>query len=334
MPVVTGRQSVLDVYAEAAERQWVIPTINTECQTSTEAILAAAAEFAAEHGIPDLPVGIGLTNLYLHRPQAPLYTHTGLWQIGMRMFLNDLDILTGPDSPFHRLRVLVNLDHIQWDADRELLEWDLRRFSSIMYDASLLPFEENIRMTARFREERGEELVIEGACDEIREASEEGSGDLTTPEMAERYVRETGVDIIVANLGTEHRASAAELTYHGDLAREITRRVGRRLCLHGTSSVPHDQVRRLFHDGVVKVNIWTAIERDSSPALLEDMARNAARVAGTAHAARLQEEGLLGPAADTSSPADLRFFTTAYRQGIVFREMKRIVKEFLELWYC
>ncbi len=333
MPVVTGRRGVLDVYAEAAERQWVLPTINTECQTSTEAILAAASELAGELGLPDLPVGIGLTNLYSHRPQAPLYTHTGRWDIGMRMFLNDLDILTAPDSPFGRLRVLVNLDHIQWDDDRELLEWDLRQFSSVMFDASLLPFEENIRKTARFVEEHGDEIVIEGACDEIREASEGGDGELTTPEMAERFVRETGVDIIVANLGTEHRACAAELTYHGDLAREMTRRVGRRLCLHGTSSVPHEQVRRLFQDGVIKVNIWTAIERDSSPVLLEDMVRNAAKVAGAPTAARLREEGLLGPAADTGSPADLRFFTTAYRQGIVFREMKRIVKEFLSLWY-
>jgi len=40
-----------------------------------------------------------------------------------------------------------------------------------------------------------------------------------------------------------------------------------------------------------------------------------------------------GPAGrDRTSPVGLRFFTTAYRQGIVFREMKRIARELLELW--
>jgi sugar (pentulose or hexulose) kinase len=38
---------------------------------------------------------------------------------------------------------------------------------------------------------------------------------------------------------------------------------------------------------VCKVNIWTAFERDSSPALLKDMVRNAAKVAGSAVAAKL-----------------------------------------------
>ena len=60
---------------------------------------------------------------------------------------------------------------------------------------------------------------------------------LTDPDAAERYYRATGVDLIVANLGTEHRADAATLRYHGELARKITRRIGPRLCLHGTSSV-------------------------------------------------------------------------------------------------
>jgi fructose-bisphosphate aldolase class II len=113
------------------------------------------------------------------------------------------------------------------------------------------------------------------------------------------------VDLIVANLGTEHRADAATLQYHGELARDITRRIGPRLCLHGTSSVPPAQVTRLFEDGVRKVNIWTALERDSAPALLADLA----------------------------GPRTGLWFTTTHRQEIIFHEMKRIVRQFLELWY-
>ena len=100
------------------------------------------------------------------------------------------------------------------DSDKPLLEWDMKLFSMIMYDASALPFEENISRTAAFIEKHGHEIVIEGACDEIVDATGDTRSDLTTPEQAIRYLEQTKADFIVANLGTEHRASAADLKYH------------------------------------------------------------------------------------------------------------------------
>jgi hypothetical protein len=63
------------------------------------------------------------------------------------------------------------------------------------------------------------------------------------------------------------------------------------------------------------------------------MLRDAAKIAGPAAAGRLAAAGLLGPAADLRSAPALSHYTTRYRQDIVFREMKRIVTGFLELWY-
>ena len=332
MPLITGRKAVLDVYAEMERRGWVMPCFCTENQTSTEAILAATLEASVRLKCPDLPVTIAMTYLYSHRSQSVAYSHTGRWDIGLKLFLADLRVLTEASSPYGALRVLIHLDHIQPHADRELLAWDLGQFASIMYDASTLPFEQNIERTRQFMREHGQELVVEGACDEIVDAGGQEHNELTTPERAEAYVRSVGVDFIVANLGTEHRASAAELTYHGDLARRISAIVGGRLVLHGCSSVPHDQVRLLFRDGVRKVNVWAAIERDSSPTLLVDMVRNAAKVAGPRVARSLREEGLLGPKADTDAPAALSHYTTTYRQGLVFEEMKQVVGRFLALW--
>jgi len=42
---------------------------------------------------------------------------------------------------------MVHLDHIQFDDDKELLTWDMDQFSSIMFDASKLPFKENMQLT-------------------------------------------------------------------------------------------------------------------------------------------------------------------------------------------
>ncbi len=333
MPLLTDRNAVLDTYARAAERGWVVPTFCAENLTTMEAILSATKDFADKIGAPDIPITVAVTNLYSHRSQTLNYTATGEWKVGLRMWMADLAVLTSEDSPFRHLSVMSHLDHVQHDRDRELLTWDMGQFSSIMFDASAIPFDENIEATARFVEEHGSEIAIEGACDEIVDATGAEVSNLTTPDSAERYLRETGVDFIVANLGTEHRASAKDLKYRGDLARSIKERVGPRMVLHGTSSVTNDQVKDLFRDGVCKVNIWTALERDSTPALLRDMVINASKVAGPELACELCQERYLGPRADRKSRADLGFYTTVYRQRIVFEEMKKIVSGYLEMWY-
>lgn len=333
MPLITSREQVLSVYAAAAEKGWVIPTLCSENQTTTEAILSAAKDYADKIGQPDIPITIAITNLYSHRSQSLNYTHTKKWEIGLKLFMSDIEILTGPDSPYRDLNVMVHLDHIQHDVDQPLLKWDMSKFSSIMFDASAVPFDQNMEATKKFVEMHGSEIVVEGACDEIVDATGNEVSHLTTPERAEEYCSKTGVDLIVANLGTEHRASAAELKYRGDLARKIKERIGSKIVLHGCSSVSSDQIKNLFEDGVCKVNIWTALERDACPALLRDMVANAAKVAGDVTAARLVEEGYLGPKADAASKANLDYFTTTYRQGIVFEEMKRIVASYLDLWY-
>ncbi len=333
MPLIRGRESVLSVYADAAGRGWVVPSFCTENLTTTEAILSAALEHAGKLGKPDLPVTLAITNNYPHRRQSVNYTHTRSWLVGLRLWLADIEALTSPGSPFERLNVMTHLDHIQPDEDAELLAGDLSVYSSIMYDASAGPMERNVELTAEFVRTHGRDIVIEGACDEIVDATGTERSDLTTPERAEDYLRSTGVDFIVANLGTEHRASAANLCYHGDLARRISALVGPKLVLHGCSSVPVDQVANLFSDGVSKVNIWTALERDSSPALLEQMVTHASKVAGPEVARRLASGGLLGPKAEVESRADLAWYTTCSRQQIVFEQMKRIVRTFLETWY-
>jgi fructose/tagatose bisphosphate aldolase len=333
MPLILDRKKVLDVYSEAGQKKWVIPTFNSENLTTTEAILSAALEYSRKINKPDLPVTIGITNQYSHRSQSVYYTHTRQWDIGLKLFLADLGVLTGKGSPFEKLNVMIHLDHTQWDSDKPLLEWDMNLFSMIMYDASNLPFDENIKLTAAFIEKHGHEIVVEGACDEIVDATGDTRSELTTPEQAIKYLNSTRADFIVANLGTEHRASAADLKYHGDMARQISKLTGTRLVLHGTSSVGNDQVKNLFDDGIAKVNIWTILERNSSPVLFEDMVRNASKISGIEKTETMVKAGLLGANTDTTSKASLSHYTTEYRQNIVFGEMKKIVLDYFHLWY-
>jgi fructose/tagatose bisphosphate aldolase len=333
MALITDKEQVLGIYAEAAKKKWVLPCFCTENLTTTEAILSAAKAYADEKGIPDLPITIAITVQYSHRTQAEFYTHTRRWDIGLKLFMADLRVLTDAGGPYENLRVMVHLDHVQFDDDAELLAWDMGQFSSIMFDASKVSFDENIRLTKAFVEARGTEIVVEGACDEIVDASGQEKSEMTTPGHAERFCRETGVDLIVANLGTEHRASARDLQYYGEIARSIKEKIGTRIVLHGASSVPGDQISNLMEDGVCKVNLWTTLERDSSPELLKAMVMNASRVVGREKVEELKAGQWLGSACEASSKADLGYFTTAWRQQVVFGEMVKIVRSYLDLWY-
>ena len=333
MPLIIDRSAVLDVYTKAAENKWVIPTICSENLTTTEAILSAALEHSKKLDQTDIPITVAITNQYSHRSQSVNYTHTKQWEIGLNLFLRDLEVLAGKGSPFEKLSVMVHLDHTQWDKDDSLLQWDMNRFSSIMYDASSLPFEENIKRTAEFVEKNGNKIVVEGACDEIVDATGDETSKLTTPDSAIKYLNQTNADFIVVNVGTEHRANAAGLKYHKELARDISKLTGTRLVLHGASSVGAEQVEDLFNDGIAKVNIWTTLERDSSPLLFEDMVLNASKVIGSEKVDQLVKLGLIGHNVDKTSKKSLSHYTTVYRQDIVFNRMKQIVLGYLQLWY-
>lgn len=331
MPIITGRENVLAVYEEAAKRGWVIPCMCSENLTTTEAILTATSEFAAEKGYDRVPITLAITNQYDHRSQSVFYTNTKRWNIGLQLFRKDIEILS---QVFPNVDILIHLDHAQHDSDAEMLESDLSMYSSVMYDASSLPMEENIQKTRAYVQRKGHELLIEGACDEIVDATGEARCEITDAEKCARYKEETGVDVVVANLGTEHRASGQDLHYYADAARAIKAKIGPRICLHGTSSVSNDQIKKLFDDGICKVNIWTALERDASPALTEWTVKNAAKCGGPKMEQKLIEEGYLTESSKTGDKASLQYFTTTARQEIIFKEMKKIAKGYLDLWYC
>lgn len=333
MAVIREFGQVKAEYAKAAARKWVIPCFCSENLTTTEAILSAAKEYGDKIGVKDLPITIAMTVQYDHRSQARFYTHTRKWDTGLKLFTSDLCILAEQEDLFKDLHVMLHLDHVQHDADLELLEWDLSPYSSIMYDASTLSFEENIRKTKSFVEKMKGKILIEGACDEIFDATGLAHNAITTPANAKEYFEQTGVDLIVANLGTEHRASGKDLKYYSEAALAIKKEIGSKIVLHGTSSVPNEQVAHLYQDGICKVNIWTCLERDASPVLLEEMVKNAVAVSGGGTVEMLQQEGFLTSNFDIAKPALLSHFTTVYRQEIIFQEMKKIVRNYLEMWY-
>jgi hypothetical protein len=63
------------------------------------------------------------------------------------------------------------------------------------------------------------------------------------------------------------------------------------------------------------------------------MVRNASKITGKDKTGEMIQKGLLGNLVTRDSKASLSHYTTAYRQDIVFNEMKKIVSRYLDLWY-
>jgi fructose-bisphosphate aldolase class II len=162
--------------------------------------------------------------------------------------------------------VFVNLDHITPEHIDDFIVPALEEglCSSVMMDASALPFDENVAATKRVVElARPYGVLVEGELGKIKGVEDGIVSDeafYTDPDEAVEYVEKSGVDLLAVSVGTQHGVSKGrDLVLRVDLAREIDDRLrsaGFRvpLVLHGASGLSGDQVRALVAAGICKVN--------------------------------------------------------------------------------
>lgn len=294
MPLITNYRQVKEVYAEAAERGVALPVFCAEDRETLEAILGAALALGREIGAPDLPIVPAWTCRYPSRGQMRLLTHCGDPMLGMHLMFSDVALMADC-GPYAKLRILPHLDHAFPWVDGDMLETFADRFASVMCDASEKPFEENIRLTRQYVERVKGRVVVEGAVDEIREAGGQTAEDeLATPEQARRFMDETGVDLIVPNVGTEHRSTGDKARYHAEQARAISAATGKVLGLHGTSSLPLQELSRLPDDGFIKVNIYTAMAVSGGKAVAKSVLDNLGNVFSEKELRDLIQKKILG----------------------------------------
>jgi len=339
MPLVTEYAGVKEVYQAASERGIALPVFCAEDRETLEAILAAALEYGREIGVADLPIVPAWTVRYPSRGQMTLVSACGDPRLGVRLMFSDLAAFMSEDSPYRALRVLPHLDHgfpwLDWDIMTEYAD----QFASIMCDASERPFEENIRLTATYTEQVRGRVVVEGAVDEIYESGGGERNEPTTVAQAQRFLRETGVDIIVPNVGTEHRATADQVNYRSDRAREISAAIGPIMCLHGTSSVKPADLPRLPADGFVKINIYTTLAVHGGQAVVRRVLQSLPEIFTRDQLDELVREGLLSESwvhreVDGKAAAKPRLATVANppRRDAWFRAVADRCKDFLTVF--
>jgi fructose-bisphosphate aldolase class II len=154
--------------------------------------------------------------------------------------------------------------------------------NGVMVDASTLPFPEN---SARTREvvqmAHGCGVPVEGELGYVAgvegEDAERHPGEViyTSPEEADAYVRETGVDFLAVSIGTVHGRMRGEPSLDFDRLDAINRALGIPLVIHGGTGLSDEQFRMLIERGVAKINYYTALSDAAAVRIRENVALDA-----------------------------------------------------------
>jgi fructose-bisphosphate aldolase class II len=158
-------------------------------------------------------------------------------------------------------QVAVHLDHA---TDVSLVRQAVQLgFGSVMYDASVMSYEDNVAATAAVvRDCHQHGVYVEAELGEV--GGKDGvhaPGVRTDPAEAAAYVADTGVDALAVAVGTSHAMLTRDATVDFGLIERLAAAVPVPLVLHGSSGVPDDDLRRAVAAGMTKVNIATQLNK-------------------------------------------------------------------------
>ena len=158
-----------------------------------------------------------------------------------------------------KVPVVVHYDHgLTFDRCIEALKLG---FSSIMFDGSAKPYEQNIAETREMvKIAHAFGATVEGEIGHVGEAAKEDNllTDMyTTPEEAKAYLETTGVDALAVAIGSAHGVYKKKPMLNIERLKEISGEVKVPLVLHGGSGLSDDDFKNTIRNGIAKVNIFT-----------------------------------------------------------------------------
>jgi fructose-bisphosphate aldolase, class II len=161
-------------------------------------------------------------------------------------------LIRGADQIFPDAIFAVHLDHGDEESCYDCIKSGF--YSSVMIDASGEDFEKNIAITKKIVDAaHAKGIVVEAELGQLGGVEEhvkveEANAKLTNPAQAAEFIRRSGVDSLACAIGTSHGAYKFSGTQglRFDVLEEIQKQVpGFPLVMHGSSSVPQDEVARI-----------------------------------------------------------------------------------------
>ena len=162
--------------------------------------------------------------------------------------------------------VCIHLDH--GDSYETVVRAIQAGMTSVMIDASKLPYEENVAITKKVVETAHianvsveSELGTIGTTGNSIEGGTEGVI-YTVPEEAKQFIEDTGIDTFACAIGTAHGIYPKDMKpkLRIDILKDITDQVSVPLGLHGGSSNKDEEIAEAVKNGICKINISSDIK--------------------------------------------------------------------------
>lgn len=252
-----------EILADCEKRNYAIAGINTPTFAAATGVLEAAEELG-------WPVMIGLAEV--HEEHAPMDS--------LGPMLHDLALRS-------KAQVILHLDHGM--TPEYIMKAVRYGFTSIMYDCSEFPLEENARRLKEFADIAHKlDIVVEGEVG-LMPSTITGSGGCVThgvsaegdirqyfsdPEEVARFVELSGVDMMAISFGNVHGDYVGEPKLDIPRLRKTRELTKCHLVMHGTTGVDDAQIRQAIDGGIRKFNYFTGIA--TAPTLpVKDLVDNA-----------------------------------------------------------
>lgn len=238
--------SATEMIKKAHEGHYAIGAFNINNLEWTKAILAAAEEAKS-------PVMLGVSE------GAAKYMCGFKTVVDMVKGIHDAMGITVP--------VALHLDHGSYDGAKAAIE---AGFTSVMFDGSHYPFEENLAKSKEMIElahSKGISIECEVGGIGGEEDGVVSNGELADPQEC-ATIAALGVDFLAAGIGNIHGKYPADwkgLSF--ERLEEIQKTTnGKPLVLHGGSGIPADQVAKAISLGVSKINVNTELQLEFAAA--------------------------------------------------------------------
>jgi fructose-bisphosphate aldolase class II len=192
----------------------------------------------------------------------------------------------------HDFPIFLNADHTySLEKVKEAVD---AGFDAVIVDGAKLSLEENITLTKQaveYARSKNPEIIVEGELgyigtsskllDEIPEGVKIGREFFTKPDEAERFVKETGVDLFAPAVGNIRGMLKGSPDPHLDieLVKEIREKCGVPLVLHGGSGTPDEDFVSAIKNGVAIVHINTEIRVAYKEGLKDALEQNPDEIA-------------------------------------------------------
>lgn len=240
--------NLVEILKMAEEKEYAVGAFNTPNLECVNAVIKAAER---------LNVPVIIAHAELHEEVSPLT------QIGPVMV---------EAAKRAKVPVCVHLDHCErLDYMAKALEIG---FTGVMYDGSLLPYEENLANT-----KKAVTMVKDYNCGVEAElgalASREDGGTnaggpiYTDPDEAATFCCETGIDAFAPSFGTAHGIYKSVPILDLDRVKVIAKKTGLPLVMHGGSGVSPEDYRTGIKNGLRKINYYSYMSKAGVTAVKE-----------------------------------------------------------------